>query len=120
MWTEFDGKYNGCRYWTKAALMARMIDKRAALKHEHVVPKKVVVDMLVRLPQPDAESVFAIMDRFLIGVVVTPEEDAVLNCDHPSTMPPEFFDPKSPHFHDPWLRYTPLAEHGIEIICRSP
>ena len=118
VWTEFDGKYKGCRYWTKAAILARAVDKKAKLKHEHIVPKKVVINALLELPDKNADSVYAIMDRFLIGVVVTPEEDAVLSGAHSATMPPEFFDPTSPCFQDPWLRYSPYRAYGLEVILR--
>ncbi len=119
VWTEFDGKYEGCRYWTKMAMLARAADKKAKLIHEHVVPKKVVINILMDLREPTSEEVYSILDRFLTGVVVTPEEDGLLNCDHRASMPPEFFDPDSPQYQDAWLRYAPFKEHGIEIVCRA-
>lgn len=117
VWTEFCGKYRGCRYWSKTALMVYQRDRnKAKLKHEHVVPKKVVIEMLFALDQPTPENVRSILDTFLIGVVLTPEEDAVLNVEFGSKMPPEFYDPSSPDFHNPWLRYTRYPELGLEVV----
>jgi hypothetical protein len=73
----------------------------------------IVIKMLSDLKSPTEEMVRAICDQFLIGVVVTREEDAVLNKDHRCTMPREFFEPDSPAYHDPWLRYKKC---NIELL----
>lgn len=114
-WTEFDGKYRGCRYWSKMARMARSIDRKAKLIHEHVVPRQVVIDALMAMKSPTPENVYQVLDRFLIAVIVTPEEDAYLSCEHQSTMPAAFLDPTSDGYHEPWLRYR---SSPIEIIDR--
>jgi hypothetical protein len=49
-WTESHGKYTGCRYWTRAALAA---DSVRDLAHEHVVPRKLIVERLRALVEPD-------------------------------------------------------------------
>jgi hypothetical protein len=128
VWTEYSGKYDGCEYWSKDAKIQELrhlkhqIDSQeiSYIKriHEHVVPKRVVCKMLRELSPAMPESVREICDRFLHGVVVTLEEDAKLNqSKFRQTMPAEFFDPASPEYHDPWLRYKRC---GIELIPRPP
>jgi hypothetical protein len=120
VWTEFDGKYagrpgryTGCKFWTQMALMQHRLDRKSRrLRHEHIVPKRIVIDMLLKLERPTPESVREICERFLIGVVVTIEEDAVLN-EFRDSMPSEFDDPASPEYRDPWLRYRRCK---IEVV----
>ncbi len=111
VWTESTGKYEGCPYWTPLAMAVYAVNrmrkrgKYHGLRHEHVVPKRVVMDMLESLETPTPEAVHAICEKFLHAVVVTVEEDSFLNLDYQSTMPAEFEDLTSEHYHDPWLRY---------------
>jgi len=112
-WTEVTGKYKGCPYWTTMAIIHCLATKSCkGLRHEHVVPKKVFIDLLFSLAPPSPEAIRDICDRFLIGVVVTLEEDAVLNIEYGSSMPREFSDPASPDYRNPWLRYRryPMIE----------
>src|ERR1035437_10067596 len=108
-WTEFDGKYHGCAYWTEKAHAQRLQVSKSEMskyfRHEHAVPKAVAAKMLLDLKLPTEEQVKEICDKFLVGVVVTIEENAVLNRADGRTMPPEFFDPSSDKFHDKLLRY---------------
>lgn len=110
-WTEFDGKYDGCPYWSLLALevcgpnQSRERGWRKRLAHEHTVPKRIVLDMLMQLRDADAATVLDLLDRVLIGVVLLRSEHDLLNVEHSKTMPDEFFDPKSPSYMDPWLRY---------------
>ncbi|HBE67113.1 MAG TPA: hypothetical protein DDW52_03090 [Planctomycetaceae bacterium] len=112
-WTEFDGKTVGCRYWSRRAVQAHAFDPKTKLIHEHVVPKSIVIRMLFELKSPTNAEVFDLLDRFLVAVVVTPEEDRFLARKHRSTMPSEFFDSNSDGFQDIWLRYR-LTQ--IEVI----
>jgi len=117
VWTGFTGKYKGCPYWSKMAVMQHRLNPKAKLKHEHVVPRKVVADMLFSLDQATSGRVREILDTFLLGVVVTPEEDAVLSIDYRAQMPEEFYNRAHPSYHEPWLRYMRC---GIEIIRQLP
>ena len=101
-WTEFDGKYKGCQRWTKKA---RQEFDTKNLRHEHAVPKRVVIDMLLKLVNPNENEVRRICDHFLLGVVVTIEEDRILNEHFRKVMPNEFAAGSSPDFENPWLRY---------------
>jgi hypothetical protein len=60
------------------------------LRHEHIVPKNVVIQMLLNLQSPTAGQVLEICERYLIGVVVTIEEDAVLSAIYSRKMPEKF------------------------------
>jgi hypothetical protein len=111
VWTEFQGKYKGCRHWTKMARL-KQSDAKARLRHEHVVPRTIVINMLLELNSPSREQVHEICERYLIGAVVTPDEDARLNEKYGRTMPKDFYEPTSPQYRDPWLRYK---ECNIEI-----
>jgi hypothetical protein len=117
VWTEFHGKYRGCPHWTKMARMQRHLHRNEGLRHEHAVPKSVVIKMLFDLHAPTEEQVREICERFLIGVVVTREENDVLNMEFGRCMPSEFFDRASPDYLDPWLRYT---KYNIEVVSCEP
>ena len=79
-WTEFDGKYRGCPYWsTKAMELSTINPKTKELRHEHAVPKKLFLDLLLKLKNPTAEDVERFFKAMLIGVVVTLEEERLLN-----------------------------------------
>ncbi len=109
-WTTFHGKYEGCPYWTPAARQQFAARGINGLRHEHAVPKILVIKRLLGLASPDVKNVdetdvYQTCERFLIGVVITQEEDRILSKSFFKKMPPEFDDPASPHYQDPWLRY---------------
>jgi hypothetical protein len=79
--------------------------KYYGLRHEHAVPRSLVIEMLRKLESPTPEMVYSICERYLCGVVVTKEEDDILNFKFRKDMPPEFFDPNSPDYEDAFLRY---------------
>ena len=119
-WTEFGGKYQGCPRWTKLAMLRRCVAFKNGLKRrfeglrrEHAVPRSLVIELLRNLDTPTPTSVYEICNKFLHGVVVTKEEDDILNCLYRKHMPSEFFDPTSPEYHDPFLRYKRCE---IEIV----
>lgn len=98
VWSEFEGKHRGCRYWSEKAVATG--SKREGLVHEHVVPRKVIREKLFTLSKPSISSVKRILEKYCIGVVVTKEEDVHLrNLQLHSSMP-EDWDRK-----DVWARY---------------
>ena len=112
-WTEHDGKYKGCCLWSKKALeQYKATFNVKNLRHEHAVPKKVVLAALLNLQNPTKTDV-ALWFKFLIAVVVTLEEDKLLNSRFKSSMPPEFYDADSPSSLDMLLRYK---QCGIEVM----
>ena len=106
IWTEFHGKHLGCKFWSKAALkLPRKGISKLAI-HEHLVPRRIVISRLIGLSQPSHDDVFSILDRYLIGVVITNEENARLNAaKYGKEMPPEFYQNDHPDFDNPWIRY---------------
>jgi len=105
-WSEFSGKFKGCTYWSKAA--SEYIGATSGLRHEHLVPKKVVIAHLLALDPATTDNVHAILDRYCIGVVVTKDEDARLTGLGLRSKMPDGWDAG-----DPWARY---AAAGIEVI----
>ncbi len=116
-WSGATGKYLGCRFWSKAAL------KQLAVRgpgrwgdwchHEHVMPRRVVVDLVMKLVAPSPERVRELLDQCAIGCVVTIVEDRTLGRAFKQSMPPGFFDPNNPQYQDHWARYK-AAE--IEVV----
>lgn len=105
VWSEFDGKHQGCKYWSSAALQSGLPNKH--LVHEHIVPKKVIVDSLMNEVERTPEKIYEFLERFCIGVVVTKDEDISLNrAGLRSTMPKDW------EGEDPWARYTAV---GIQV-----
>lgn len=108
-WTEFDGKFVGCQRWTQMAIL-RYVEfggKRGwkkHLRHEHVVPRSVVSQLVLALPEPTPTSVFELFSKLVVGCIVDCTEDAVLNK-YRSSMPAEFDDPSHADYRNPWLRY---------------
>jgi hypothetical protein len=99
IWSEFEGKYEGCRYWSEGALEARRTNK--PIVHEHLVPKRVIIDLLMSIRNPTAGAIRDLLDRFCVGVVVSQEEDRKLNsCRLRSTMPQGWTVND-----DPWARH---------------
>ena len=106
VWSEFNGKYKGCRYWSRSALQHTAEIK--ILVHEHVVPKTTIISLLADLKDPTASAVRHILETYCIGVVLTREEDRKLNAAGlRSAMPTEWSD------GDVWARYRLV---GIECV----
>lgn len=99
VWTEFDGKYDGCEHWSEAAWAFR--GQPQNLIHEHVIPKKLVIERLLKLVSPTASSVQQILESYCKGVVITREEDTRLNRLGLRSKMPSDWDEK-----DVWARYT--------------
>jgi hypothetical protein len=95
VWTEFDGKYDGCRVWSESAWASRSSKKE--LRHDHAIPKALLVEQLRLLRnKASVEDVREILDQN-VGVVITKAEDAILTgCGLRSNLPVnEQFDPMS-------------------------
>src|ERR1035437_8238166 len=98
VWSEFDGKHAGCKYWSKAAIESGL--KNKGLVHEHLIPRKVVREMLLNLDHPFPEAVNDILERLCIGVVVTKAEDKRLKDLGLNSKMPAYWDQQ-----DLWARY---------------
>ena len=112
VWSEFDGKFDGCRQWSLAASQHRQHHGKvitSELTHDHVVPKKVLMELLQKLPRPTtAAAVRQLFEAYCFGAVLTRAEDGALNrLGLRSTMP------KGWDGTDPWARY---AAAGIVLV----
>jgi hypothetical protein len=97
VWSEFYGKYDGCPYWSIAAKQANSIKD---LCHEHVVPKRYIIERLLALSPATAEDVYRILSVYCIGAVVTREEDRQLTkAGFRSSMPDDW------DTIEVWIRY---------------
>ena len=105
VWSEFDGKHKGCRYWSEKAIATG--SKREGLVHEHVVPRKIIRAKLFALRKPNIASVKRILNSLCIGVVVTKEEDDRLRQLKLHASMPDDWDHK-----DIWARYR---KAGISV-----
>ncbi|NRY64160.1 hypothetical protein [Clostridium beijerinckii] len=113
-WTEYNGKYKGCEYWSEGALKLlnelkkdnEKIDYQKHFRHEHIVPRKILIDKILSLTNLNEEIYKNILNKFMIGTVVTVSEDENLNSlGYRQKMPVEFFEINSPEYENEWLRY---------------
>ena len=98
VWSEFDGKHDGCRFWSNEALQSG--SKRAGLIHEHLVPRNIIRSKIFALEMPDMHSIKCILEGTCIGVVVTKTEDDRLREFKLNKAMPDGWDGK-----DVWARY---------------
>ncbi len=117
-YTEASGKYVGCPYWSVKAKESFEDTSNGAtssmppskkLRHEHLVPRKILTDMFFSLDDISPESVLYIFQKYCIGVVITAEEDVLLNKAGLKQKMPE-----ARWLDDPWTRYKNV---GI-IVCQ--
>ena len=108
VWTEFDGKYDGCKLWSEEALKVR--DQRKMLIHEHMVPKSIVIERLKKLSNPTRDSVKELLEFYCKGAVVTKDEDRRLNGNGLRSKMPTDWDEK-----DVEARYALVG-----IVLRTP
>ncbi|MDI1360799.1 hypothetical protein [Methylotenera sp.] len=106
-WSLFDGKYKGCKYWSEDAFKVRK--KKVKFIHEHVVPKKLIIERLMSHKNPSQESVKHILEDYFIAVVVTVDQDKKLNKLGLRSKMPEGCNISD----NPWARYD---EAGIKKI----
>ena len=107
-WTVHDGKYEGCRLWTPAAIEHFKQHGRKGLRHEHAVPRTLIIEALFAMDNPTQDAVFELLDRLAVGVVVTKDEQATLDKDYQTTMPAGFDSE-----WDPLLRFVAC---GLEVV----
>jgi hypothetical protein len=92
-WTEFDGKYLGCPYWSKRAIEHwNSTNTRKGLRHEHAVPKILVARLLLKLQNTTEEAVGRLLRSLLVAVIVTAEEDQRLNKKYRCSVPAAFYE----------------------------
>lgn len=76
------------------------------LRHEHMVPVGVVIDMILRLAPRSEEAIGRVLVQFSRRATITREQDKVLGHARLKTrMPDEFWVPGSALYQDPLARY---------------
>ena len=98
VWSEFDGKIQGCKHWS---IKAKNAKTGTRLIHEHVVPRKVLREKLFSITSPTKRKVCNILSKYCVGVVVTNDEDKELNSLGLRATMPKDWDGK-----DIWARYS--------------
>lgn len=110
-------KYVGCRFWSRGAIddvNARGFEGLSKrLRHEHVVPRKLVIEEILGLAAPTPEDVQRAFERYAIGCVVTVDEMRRLDRGHRKSMPPDWRTPGPGGLPDVWARYTVA---GVERV----
>lgn len=117
-WTEFHGKYRSCPLWTPAALAERESNPLPGAKkyrHEHALPKAVLMGTLFEMTEPKVERARGLLDAFVHGVVVARAEGDRLSKAFRRSMPPAFDDPAANGFRDSWLRYRMCSVRVVEV-----
>ncbi|MFC6875890.1 hypothetical protein ACFQZF_06105 [Flavobacterium myungsuense] len=79
-------KYVGQPYWTKAAIEHYKQHRTKGLRHEHAVPRKLIIKLLEESDK-SKEAIFSILDNLVHAVIVTKEEATLLDKKWKSTMP---------------------------------
>ncbi len=102
MLSEHDGKYQGCRFWSRGAL-----ESGIELRHEHVVPRRVIISLLLDAQDATDERIRAVL-QLCVGAVITKEEDQHLNAVGFRARMPEDWDGS-----EPFARYRAA---GIELV----
>lgn len=122
LWSAHDGKYEGCRYWTKEALFAAHehlrykgqglpIPHEHSLIHEHIVPRNIIRDLLLTSSATTATQIESLLDLHCVGAVVTGLQNDQLTQAGLRASMPHGWHPGG----DIWARYR---ECGIQIVDR--
>lgn len=118
-WTDgFGNGYQGCAYWTEAAIkqcygVSKIEDcinkfpcSNKGLRHEHVVPKNLFIKYIMDECYNNLEKLdYDLIDKNLIGCVVTNDEAKNIDSAHKNKMPDnQRFDEIDDESR--WSRYT--------------
>ena len=101
------GKYLGHACWSQGALRVlrdangKRKDYKNSLRHEHVVPARVVVDLLVCLGKSATPDLCAkLIERYAVVAIITRKEDLAFSANGLSNRMPDGWDGQ-----DIWARY---------------
>ena len=98
---------DGCRWWTKAAQASRTAPRQ--LRHEHVVPRRVIIESLLALDSATYDIVRERLERWCIAAVVSKEEDQRLCAAGLNHRMPIDWDGT-----DVWARYRVAGIQAID------
>lgn len=115
LWTEIEGKYTGCQYWSKKAcahLHESETIKAKILRHDHVVPRNYIVKRFLYGDMMSSEEVYSFLKTNLVGCILLKSEDDYINkIGYQRKMPSNW------NFGDNiWSRYTEAEIDVCEII----
>lgn len=126
IWTEFNGKYLGCKYWSQAALECYndyknkqgVIPYGKLFTHDHSIPRKIILDWFLKnTKELSKEDIMKILDNCLVGVVITKDEDKIklkeLKQDMPNSIKSKSLDQYSEN--DKWERYNNAEMNIIRV-----
>ena len=108
VWSEFDGKIDGCRWWSRDAVDLRSDHKQ--LRYEHAVPRRVIIRHLLSLSVPDGTMIASTLRDWCFGVVVTKTEDKKLSSAGLQSRMPADWD-----YQDVWARYTAVSIEVVDV-----
>jgi hypothetical protein len=86
-------KYVGQPYWSIGALNQLLNNKGAGielfkdLRHEHAVPRSIIKDKILALSTKSEIEIYKIIDKFGHAVILSRDEDELLNKKHKTTSP---------------------------------
>ena len=112
VWSEFFGKYAGCPWWSAEALKE---PKEKNKIHEHVIPKKVLIDTLFSMKNFTAKEIHTYLEKHCIGVVVTKDEDKRLRDLKLGSKMPDDWDGS-----DIWARYRLAGIEAQPVATEQP
>ncbi len=117
-WSEFEGKHEGCHWWSRAALesWAEHRDLKR-LCHEHVVPMDTLIGIIEKLNDKSAHNIRNVLHKFCVGVSILRTEHALLNTRFRSTMP-DGWGQQPLGKRDEFARYRVFPQ--IVLVCQAP
>ena len=111
-WTEMSGKIIGCKYWSVNALKeleanySNVVSGKVKLIHEHVVPRNYLIKRILNISSAiSKEEAIIILNKFVLGCVITKDENRRLSTVAQKTLPDQFVQKDSQFYLDPWVRY---------------
>lgn len=81
-------KHVGQPYWTEAAIEHYKQYRTKGLRHEHAVPRKLIIKLLEESDK-SKEAIFSILDNLVHAVIVTKEEANKLDQKYKASTPQE-------------------------------
>lgn len=117
LWSENQGKYEGCMYWSQQALKDLEIVKKLKesnkkfnhgdfFVHEHVVPRVLAIDMIINTENLNEITLKKLFDKYLLSAIITVKENKKLDSSGvKQQMPDEFYIKDSLNYNNEWIRY---------------
>lgn len=115
-WSQYYGKRSriGLHYYSPKAFELFLSKERkdGSLIEDHVVPRRVIREMLFKFKSPDLAEVeiYHILSKYCMGVNILKTEDKKLNASGLKQKMPESWD-KS----DPWARYRAVKIPVVRV-----